>query len=259
MPNPQLLQWPLWGFSLLAGVGAVLALFKLRMAERFLPPWNELKELEALLPVRREELRQTSDAIQSQRQELATLEGEVGHLRQLREWQHANPDAPARIQQMMTDLERGKSELTAVQQKLAQEEARLNEVSQEIQRTTQEKIQLAEQIPLLHDQLTGLQRQKAELEHILRDLEDQRREFEFKLVGLKDAVQAHAQELSTLRQQLDAIVREKGAAIAERDQVCMYAITGLKSVALNALGPDSICPFAAARISSARTLRASQD
>jgi uncharacterized coiled-coil DUF342 family protein len=169
--------------------------------------------------VRREELRQVGDAIQLKRQQLATLEGEVGELRQLREWQHINPDAPARIQQMMVDLERAKSELAAVQQKLAQEEARLNEVSQEIQRAIQEKTQLAEQIPLLHDQLTGLQGQKAELEHIVRDLEDQRREFEFKLVSLKDAVQAHEQELATLRQQLDAIVREKGAAIVERDQV----------------------------------------
>src|SRR5262249_39260185 len=33
----------------------------------------------------------------------------------------------------------------------------------------------------------------------------------------------------------------------------------VESVALNALGPDSLCPFSAARISSARTLRASQD
>jgi hypothetical protein len=40
-------------------------------------------------------------------------------------------------------------------------------------------------------------------------------------VGLKDTVQAHEQELSTLRQQLDTIVREKEAAIAERDQVCI--------------------------------------
>ena len=53
MPNAQLLQWSLWGLSLLAGVGAILALFKLRDAERFLPKWNELKELEAILPVRR--------------------------------------------------------------------------------------------------------------------------------------------------------------------------------------------------------------
>jgi len=156
MPNIQLLQWSLWSFTLLVGVGAIIALFKLRLAERLLPPWNELKELQAILPVRREELRQVSDAIQSERQQLAILDGEVGALRQLREWQQANPDAPARIQQMMVDLERAKSELAAVQQKLAQEEARLIEVAQEVQRATQEKTQLAEQIPLLHDQLAGL-------------------------------------------------------------------------------------------------------
>ena len=219
MSNIQLLQWSLWGFALLAGVGAIIALFKLRLAERLLPPWNELKELEAILPVRREKLREVSDAIQSERQQLATLEGETGELRQLREWQQVNPDAPARIQQRMVDLERAKSELAAVQQKLAQDEARSIEIAQEVRRATQEKTQLAEQIPLLHDQLAGLQRQKAEWENNLRDLEDQRRQLEFKLVGLKDSMQAHEQELSTLRQQLDAITREKAAAIAERDQV----------------------------------------
>src|SRR5262245_32273698 len=115
MPNVLVLQWVLWSFTLLAGIGAIIMLFKLRIAERFLPRWNELNELDATLPVRREELRQVSDAIQSQRQQLAALEGEVGHLHQLREWQQTNPDAPVRIQQMMVDLERGKSELAAVQ------------------------------------------------------------------------------------------------------------------------------------------------
>lgn len=219
MPSIQLLQWFLWSVALLAGVGAIIALFKLRLAEHLLPHWNERKDLEAILPVRREELRQVSDAIQAERQQLATLEGEIGELRQLREWQHVNPDAPARIQQMMVDLERAKSELAAVQQKLAQDEARLIEVAQEVQRATQEKTQLAEQIPLLHDQLAGLQRQKAEWENNLRDLEDQRRQLEFKVDSLKEAVEGHEHEITTLRQQLDAIAREKAAAIAERDQV----------------------------------------
>ena len=79
MPNIQLLQWSLWSFALLAGVGAIIALFKLRLAERLLPPWNELKELEAILPVRREELRQVSDTIQSERQQLASHAGMCGH------------------------------------------------------------------------------------------------------------------------------------------------------------------------------------
>ena len=40
---------------------------------------------------------------------------------------------------------------------------------------------------------------------------------------------------------------------------CTVCDHRVESVALNALGPDSICPFSAARISSARTLRAYQD
>ena len=79
MPNIQLLQWSC-GVSLGArDGGAIIVLFRLRDAERSLPAWNELKGLKAILPVRHEELRQVSDDIQSQRQQLATLEGEVGH------------------------------------------------------------------------------------------------------------------------------------------------------------------------------------
>ncbi len=221
MPNTQLLLWSLWGFSLLAGVCAILALFKLRFAERFLPPWDKLKELEATLPVRREELRQVSDAIQSQRQELAKLEGEVGHLHQLREWQQANPDAPARIQQWMADLERYRSELTAVQQKLAQEDARLNEVAQEAQRLIQEKTQLAEQIPPLRDQVVGLHNQKAELEETLRDLDDQRRDLQRQVNELLEKQSASQKKLDELHAQAEEVERERRAAILERDQACI--------------------------------------
>ena len=157
IPNILLLQWLLWSSALVAGLGVIIVLFRLRFAEQSLPPWNELKGLNAILPVRHEELRQVSDDIQSRRQQLATLDGEVGHLYQLREWQQANPDAPARIQQMMIDLERDKSELVDVQQKLAQDEARLIENAQEVQRLAQEKTQLANQIPVLRDRLSGLQ------------------------------------------------------------------------------------------------------
>ena len=219
MPTIQLPLWVLWSFALLAGLGVIIMLFKLRIAERFLPRWNELNELDATLPVRREELRQVSDVIQSQRQQLAALDGEVGHLHQLREWQQGNPDAPARIQQMMVDLERGKSELAAVQQKLAQDEARYIEIAQEVQRATQEKTQLADQIPRLQDQLDGLQRHKGELENSLRALEDQRRQLDFQVGSLKESVQACEHDLFTLRQQIETIAREKAAAIAERDQV----------------------------------------
>jgi hypothetical protein len=63
MPSIEVFHWSLWGLSLVAGVGAILALFKLQYAERFLPHWNELKELEATLPVRREEMRQATEGI----------------------------------------------------------------------------------------------------------------------------------------------------------------------------------------------------
>src|SRR5580692_9235158 len=190
MQITQIVQWSLWGLSLLAGVGAILALFKLRISERFLPPWNELKELEAILPVRREELRQATEGIDKCRAEIGQLEATVGHLRILKEWQNANPEAPARIQQMMTDLERCKSELAAVQLKLAQDQQLLNDVTQETNRLTQEKAQLTQETGTLREQLAGLHKQKAELETALRDLDDQRRQLETNVAGLKNEIQA---------------------------------------------------------------------
>jgi hypothetical protein len=218
MPSTQLLQWSLWGLSLLAGVGAILASFKLRYAERFLPQWNELKDLEAILPVRQEELRQATEGIEKCRTEIGQLEATVGHLRILKEWQDANPEAPARIQQMMTDLERCKSELAAVQQKLAQDEQRLSEVTQETTRLTLEKSQLMQEVGALRDQLTAFQKQKAELEGILRELDEQRRQLETKVAGLKNEIQSTESRLRVLQQQLKQDEQEKAAAIRDRDQ-----------------------------------------
>ena len=219
MPSTQLLQWSLWGLSLLAGVGAILALFKLRYAERFLPQWNELKELEAILPVRREELRQATEAIERSRAEFGQLEATYGHLRILKEWQDANPEAAARIQQMMIELERCKADLAAVQLKLAQDQQLLNDVIQETKRLTQEKVQLMQETGALRDQLAGLYKQKDELEKDLRDLDAEQRQSETKLSTLKEQVAANETALTRLGTQLDQVVREKREATAERDQV----------------------------------------
>jgi predicted nucleic acid-binding Zn-ribbon protein len=218
MLNTQLLQWSLWGFSLFAGVGAMLALFKLRYAERFLPQWDELKELEATLPVRREELRQATEGIETCRAEIGRLEATVGQLRILKEWQDANPEAPARIQQMMTDLEKCRSELAAIQQKLAQDEQRLNEVTQETNRLAQEKTQLTQETGTLREHLTELHKQKAELERALRELDDQRRQLETKAAGLKNEIQSNESRLTVLQQQVKEAEQEKTAAVRDRDR-----------------------------------------
>jgi len=42
MSTTQIIHWVLWGLSLFAGIGVILALFKLRIAEKSLPPWKEL-------------------------------------------------------------------------------------------------------------------------------------------------------------------------------------------------------------------------
>jgi len=218
MPSTQVLQWIIWGLSILAGIGAVLALFKLRYAERFLPQWNELKELEAILPVRREEVRQAMDVIENCRKEIGHLEATLGHLRILREWQDANPEAPARIQQLMSEIERAKAELTTFQQKLAQEEARMNKILGEVNRLSQERTQLAEQIPSLQTQLANLYRQKAELESQVRRFEDQRSQLDQKLSNVKREVETCESRLAKTQQQLNQAEQERTAAIRERDQ-----------------------------------------
>jgi chromosome segregation ATPase len=150
----------LWGASLLAGVAVIYVLFKLRLAERYLPASSELQDINAQLPALREECQRMDEAATSHRLELAKLEDEVAPLRQLREWQSANPDAPARLQQVMTDLERSQSELTAVQEKLAQQENRRNEAIRDLQRLTDEKAHLKSEIAGLRKQVATPKRSK---------------------------------------------------------------------------------------------------
>jgi len=218
MPNAQFLQWSLWVLSLLAGIGAILALFKLRCAERFLPQWSELNELEAILPVRREEMRQATEGVDKCRAEIGQLEATVGHLRILKEWQDANPEAPARIQQMMTDLERCKSELAAVQQKLAQDEQRLNEVTQETNRLTLEKAQLKQEIGTLRDQLAELYKQKADLESALRKLQEQCSQSSLELGEAQKQLQELQSDLNALSQRVEQAEKERAQAIHERKE-----------------------------------------
>ncbi len=218
MPNTEFFQWSLWGLSLLAGVGAILALFKLRYAERFLPNWNELKELEAILPVRREELRQTTEGIDKCRADIGQLEATVGHLRILKEWQDANPEAPARIQQMMADLERCKSELAAIQQKLAEDEAKRNSITKEVSELSQKKAELEGQLPILRDRLAALHKEDSELQAAIRSLEDRRKNLDQKVTALANEVKAQEARLTTLGQQVEKAEQEKSAACRERDQ-----------------------------------------
>jgi uncharacterized protein (DUF3084 family) len=149
MSTTLIFHWVLWGASLLAGVGALGALFKLRLAERSLPAWSELKEIDTQLPLLREEQRQAGEAVASLCEARAKLESEVGPMLKLREWQEANPDASARLQQLVVDRELANAELTAVQQN--------------VDRLREESAQLTEQVLWLRNQAGSLENQKAEM------------------------------------------------------------------------------------------------
>lgn len=218
MPSAQIVQWSLWGLLVLVGVGAILALFKLRYAERFLPQWNELKELDALLPVRREELRQSSEGIDKCRAEIGQLEATVGGLRILKEWQDANPEAPARIQQMMIDLERCKSELAAVQTKLAQEEQFLKAVIQETDKLKEDKVRLTQETGTLGYKLDALEKQRAEIEKIIRELQDKCSQVTLEHTHGQKRLLELQSDLTTLRQKVDQAEKEKTQTIRERKE-----------------------------------------
>lgn len=243
MGSAQILQWTLWGTALLAGVAAIVAHIKLRISERFLPPWNELKDLEATLPVRRDELRQASEGIDKCRAEIGQLEATVGHLRILKEWQDANPEAPARIQQMMTDLERCKAELAAVQQKLAQEEAHQDQIANEFkakiaqeqarldqmahdikltmldkQAVEQQKAALEKEVSALRDAQKGLNQNIKDAEARLKEAEDKRRQLDREIADLGAMMQQEQKRLTTVRQQVQQAEQERTVALRERKE-----------------------------------------
>ena len=225
MGSAQLLQWALWGTALLTGVAAIVTHIKLRISERFLPPWNELKDLDARLPFRREELRQATEGIDKCRAEIGQLEATVGHLRILKEWQDANPEAPARIQQMMTNLERCKAELAAIQQKLAQEEARLTQIAQEVkllaqekQTIEQQKASLEKEAAAFRETVKSLTQNIRDTETRLRELEEKRRQMDRDTKDLDSMIQQEQKRLVTLRQQVQQAEQERTAAQRDRDQ-----------------------------------------
>jgi len=218
MPSTQLLLWLMWGGALLAGIVAVLAVFKLRYAERFLPQWSELTELDSLLPVRRDELRQATEGIEKCRAENGQLEATVGHLRILKEWNEANPEAASRIQQMMLDLERYKSELAAVQSKLAQDEQRLNQIKQDSDKFISDFSRMDEERGRLRDELAHLQKNKAELEQTISHLQQAERDLQNQFNALLLKQQAKDKELDETVEKLEIAQKQKRDAEDSRDK-----------------------------------------
>ena len=218
MPSTQLLHWSLWGLSLLAGVGAILALFKLRYAERFLPQWNELRELEATLPIRREELRQTTEGIDKCRAEIGRLEAEVGALRILKAWNEANPAAAEEIAAKRRALEELKVDLAARHQEMAQAEQGLSELKQETNRLNSEKTQLTQDVPALRGQISQLHTQKSDLEKELRQLGDQCSQKNLELGNAQKRIQGLQADLTLLEQKVERFEKEKLQAIRERKE-----------------------------------------
>ncbi len=218
MLSTQLLLWILWGLSLLAGVVAVLALFKLRYAERFLPKWTELTQLDALLPVRRDELRQATENIEKCRGEIGQLEATVGHLRILKEWNDANPEAAARIQQMMLDLERYKSELAAIQSKLAQDEQRLNQVKHDSDKLILDCSRMDQEKGRLLDEVAHLQKGKTELDQSISNLQQKQRDLQGKCDALVQNHEAKTRDLGDILEKLEIHKKQNQDAEASRDK-----------------------------------------
>ena len=187
----------------------VLALFKLRMSERFLPQWNELKEIESQLPARREQYKQLAEYIGTYREQVGELEAEVGDLRIIKDWQNANPEAPAKISQMMVDLEKGKSELAAVQEGLAKDESRLNDIKIEAEKLGKEKEITAEE----YDRLKTLQ---TELEDSHRSMKDDFSKTSSDLESLSEKLEEKREEYDELIEELQDAQEQKAEVEKER-------------------------------------------
>ena len=126
-----LIQWSLWTVGVFAGGAALLALRRVKDAERFLPDWDHLQSLGAELVARTEALRQTDEAIEAKKpilDQLQQAELSLARWRGLQEWLQQNPDAEARIKLLQEQLERARAELAAVQEALARGEAQKSEM-----------------------------------------------------------------------------------------------------------------------------------
>ncbi len=218
MSNAQLLEWSLWGLVLVSGVLAILGLIKLRYSEKFLPQWTELSTLDGTLAFRREEFRQVTEGIEKCRAEIGQLEATVGHLRILKEWHDANPEAAARIQQMMVDLERCKSELAAVQSKLAQDEQRLNQIKQESDKLVQDNVRLDDERNSLRDQVNALVKSKSELEETVKNLQQAERDLQNQVNDLLVKQNATDRALDETLEKLEVVKKEKRDAESSRDK-----------------------------------------
>src|SRR5690606_17974175 len=131
----------------------------------------EADRLTALLPVLEEEEGGRRRVIETLQNEIAQLESQVGHLRILKERQDVNPDGPARIQQMMADLERCKSELAAVQHMLEEEEAGRSDWLRRTRELGKEKAALEGEVPVLRDRQAAVCREEDALGKRVRELE----------------------------------------------------------------------------------------
>jgi uncharacterized coiled-coil DUF342 family protein len=218
MPSTQLVHWSLWGLSLVAGVFAVVKLVRLVDLQNLIPTWQQAEEAKARLPVLQEELRQATEAIDRCRAEIGQLEATLGHLRILKEWNDANPMAAVEIAQKQQDLARCNSELAAIQQKLAEDEATRKAITKEVSELTQKKADLEGQIPILRDRLAALYNDENKLQAAIRALVEQHEKLNQDVIALANDFQTQQARLKTLLQQVEKAELEKAAALRERDQ-----------------------------------------
>ena len=239
MNDYSILLGVFWIIFLIAGILVVLALFKIRSSEKFLPQWNELKDIEAALPARREQAEQLVKYIDEYRTSVAELEGEVGHLRILKEWNNANPEAPVKIGQMMADLEKGKSDLAAVQQSLAKDESKLSDSKLELEKLLKEHeitTREHEDLKNLHDELKETHetikieftKTSSELENISEKLEEKREEYDEIVEQLEVAEEQKAEALREQREAENA----RDLAQEEKDLIDK-AVESLKEIVNN--------------------------
>jgi hypothetical protein len=218
-------QWFLWVCLVGTGVAGLYALARLKTAEKFLPDYDRLKELNQILPVREEKSRELEIDLEEKRRQHAELDGKVGHLKLLREWEKQNPEAAEKIALMKEELLKNKSELTTAKGQLTKITNEKQKTEREVSKLKEEREGLDDIVDSLNaeeaslkDRISKLQREAASLQKETASLQKVIDGLELKIQSLEQKKNDLTDETATLKKELERVTDERNEACRVRDE-----------------------------------------
>ena len=206
-------QWFVWVCLVFAGIAGLYALARLKTAEKFLPRYERLKELSQILPVREERFKELEIELDQKRTQHAELDGQVGHLKLLREWEKQNPEAAENIALMKQELQKNKSELTTAK-------GQLTKVTNEKQKTEREVLKLKDDKDNLEDIVDSLNAEEESLKLRVPQLQKQTDKLQKVIDGIELKIQSLEQKRDDLTDQTETLKEDLEKLDRERDEAC---------------------------------------